>query len=230
MKDLTRWFLGEDLGNLTINGWQWLWAMPPHGSSATTKTSDDLILADIARSIEDVRAIVLQIRGAVERVMSDTKEIQERYDLKCRRHNALIGMSLTFDRQGKILEARSAMAQAIQLEHVISEWQKRVEISKGLLMSAREIYDRRFDILSLLEVDLQMIKTQKDMNNSIGSDRSPDLILLQEKLSIIRVDTEETYDRIQIEIKLSHSSNCRLETTLNDDDLDKRIRELDELS
>jgi hypothetical protein len=49
MKELTRWFLGEDLGNLTINGWQWLWGMPPNSSSATAKTSDDLILEDIAR-------------------------------------------------------------------------------------------------------------------------------------------------------------------------------------
>jgi hypothetical protein len=56
------------------------------------------------------------------------------------------------------------MAQAIQLERVIAEWQKRVKISKELLASAREIYDRKFDILALLEVDLQMIKTQRDMN------------------------------------------------------------------
>ena len=68
-----------------------------------------------------MRAIVLQIRGAVERVMLDTKEIQDRYDFKCKRYDALIGMSLSFDRQGKILETRSMMAQVIQLEHVISE-------------------------------------------------------------------------------------------------------------
>ena len=68
------------------------------------------------------------------------------------------------------------------------------------------------------------------MNKSIGADRSPYLILLQEKLDNIRADTEEIYGKMQIEIQLSHSSNCKLEATLNDDDLDKRIRELDELS
>ena len=224
MKDLTRWFMGEDLGNLTINGWQWLWGMPPSGSSATAKTSDRPILEDIARSLEEVRAIVLQIRGAVERVMLDTTEIQQQHDLKCKRHDELIGMSLTFDRHGKILEARSAMAQAIQLERVISEWQKRVELSKRLLMSTREIYDRKSDILSLLEIDLKMIKTQRDVNNSIGTYRSPDLILLQEKLINIRADTEEIYDQIQIEIRLSHPSNCELGKTLTDDDLDELIR------
>lgn len=162
--------------------------------------------------------------------MLDTKEIQDRYDFKCKRYDALIGMSLSFDRQGKILETRSMMAQVIQLEHVISEWQKRVKISKELLTSAREIYDRKFDILSLLEIELKMIRTQRNMNKSIGADRSPYLILLQEKLDNIRADTEEIYGKMQIEIQLSHSSNCKLEATLNDDDLDKRIRELDELS
>lgn len=224
MKDLTRWFMGEDLGNLTINGWQWLWGMPPSGSSATAKTSDDLILEDIARSLEEVRAIVLQIRGAVERVMLDTKEIQHQHDLKCKRHDELIAISLTFDRQGNIVEARSAMTKAIQLERVISEWQKRVEISKGLLMSTREIYDRKSDILSLLEIDLKMIKTQRDVNKSIGTDRSLDLILLQEKLGNIRADTEEIYDQIQIEIRLAHPSSCELGKTLTDDDLDELIR------
>lgn len=223
MKDLTRWFMGENLGNMTINGWQWLWGMPPNGSSVTAKTSDDPILEDVARSLEEVRAIVLQIRGAVERVMLDTDEIQHQYDLKCKRYDELIAMSLTFDRQGNIVEARSAMAQAIQLERVILEWQKRVEFSKGLLASTREIYDRKSDILSLLEIDLKMIKTQRDVNNSISTDRSP-LILLQERLSNIRADTEELYDQIQIEIRLSHPSNCELGKTLTDDDLDERIR------
>jgi hypothetical protein len=224
MKDLTRWFLGEGLGNLTINGWQWLWGMPPHGSSATIKTSDELMLEDIARSLEEVSALVLQIRGAVERVTLDTEEIQHQHDLKRQRYDELIEMSLTFDRQGNVLEARSAMAQAIQIDRVRSEWQKRVEISTGLLMSTREIYDRKSEILALLEIDLKMIKTQRDVNKSIGIDRSPDLILLQEKLSNMRADTEELYDQIQIEIRLAHPSNCELGKTLTDDDLDELIR------
>jgi hypothetical protein len=224
MKDLTRWFMGEDLGNLTINGWQWLWGMPPHGSSATTKTSDDPILEDIARSLEEVSALVLQIRGAVERVTLDTEEIQNQHDLKCKRYDELIEMSLTFDRQGNVLEARSAMAQAIQIDRVRSEWQKRVEISTGLLMSTREIYDRKSEILALLEIDLKMIKTQRDVNKSIGIDRSPDLILLQEKLSNMRADTEELYDQIQIGIRLAYPSNCELGKTLTDEDLDELIR------
>lgn len=230
MKDLTRWFMGEELGNLTITAWQWLWGMPPHGSSANAKTNDDLMLEDIARSLEEVRAIVLQIRGAVERVMLDTEEIQQQHALKCKRYDELIGMSLTFDRQGKILEARSVMAQAIQLERVISEWQKRVESSKGLLIGTREIYAHKSDILSLLEIDLKMIKTQREVNNSIAIERSPDLILLQEQLSNMRADTQELYEKINIEIQLSQSSNCSLETTLNIEDLDKCIRELNELS
>jgi hypothetical protein len=121
MKDLTRWFMGEDLGNLTINGWKWLWGMPPNGSPETAKTSDDLILEDIARSLEEVHSIVIQIRDTVDRVRLETEEIKHQYRLKCRQRDVLKTMFLEFKRQGNVFEARSAMEKAIQLERVVSE-------------------------------------------------------------------------------------------------------------
>jgi hypothetical protein len=226
MKDLTRWFMGEDLGNVTINGWNWLWGMPPSGSPEAAKTSDDLILEDISRSLEEVRSIVIQIQHTVDRVKLETKEIQHQYRLQSRQRDVLKTMFLEFKRQGNVFEARSAMEKAIQLERVVSEWRKRLDVSHRTLRGIQLAHDQKSADLSLLEIDLKMIKTQRAVNNSIDLLRSSNLTIFQEKLQDIRAATEDRYQEIQIEIKLSHSSYCELDTSLNIDEANEYIQYL----
>lgn len=224
MEDFTRYFMGEPLGNLTINGWKWLWGMPSR-SPETTKTSDDLILEDITRSLAEMRSKLDEIQGIVERVRLVAQEIQHQYHLKCERYQELIGISLESNRQGNILAARSAMAQSIQLERVLSELKERSEVSQGMSIYIQEIYVQKTADLELLEIDLKMSKTQREVNDSIGIDRSPDLIVLQEKLEKVRTEIEDRYHQIQVEIQLSYSSNCKLGNPLNNDDIDAQIEQ-----
>ena len=226
MEDFTRFFMGEALGNLTVNGWKWLWGMSPSHSPATAKTSDDIILEEITRSLVEVRSIIVKIQSAVDRVRLVTQEIEDQYHLKRQHQKELVEISLESDRKGNILAARSAMAQAIQLERFISELQKRLEISQERLMTIQEIYIQKSDDLSLLEIDIKMIKTQREVNISIDLDRSPDLMIFKERLENVRTEIEDRYHQIQVEIQLSHSSNCELGKTLNADDIDERIEEL----
>lgn len=224
MEDLTRYFMGEPLGNLTINGWKWLWGMPSR-SSETVKTSDDLIFEEITRSLAEMRSKLDEIQGIVERVRLVSQEIQHQYHLKCKRHQELIEISLESNRQGNILAARSAMAQSIQLKRVLSELKERSEVSQGMSIYIQKIYVQKTADLELLEIDLKMSKTQREVNDSIGIYRSPDLIILQEKLEKVRTEIENRYHQIQVEIQLSYSSNCELGNPLNNDDIDAQIEQ-----
>jgi hypothetical protein len=227
MEDFTRYFMGETLGNLTVNSWKWLWGMPP-ATPKTTPTSDDIILEDLTRSIAQVRLKVIEIQHTVERVRLSTQAIEDRYQLKCRSHRQLIGIACEFKNQGNIVEARSVMAQMIQLEQFLPQLKQRWETSQGMLSGIQRISDQKSADLTLLEVDLEMIKTQRDMNNSIGIDSYPDLTILQETLQGIRAEVEDRYHQIQIEIQLSNSSNCELGIgkTFNAQDIDARLEEL----
>ena len=226
MEDFTRFFMGEALENLTVNGWKWLWGMSPSHFSEAAKTSDDIILEEITRSLVEVRSIIVKIQGAVGGVRLVTQEIEAQYHLKGEYQKELIEISLESDRKGDILAARSAMSQAIQLERFRSELKKRLEISQDRLITIQEIYIQKSDDLSLLEIDIKMIRTQREVNTSIGLDKSPDLMVLKEKLENVRIEIEDRYHQIQIEIQLSHSSNYELGKTLNTDDIDERIKEL----
>ena len=226
MEDFTRFFMGEALENLTVNGWKWLWGMSPSHFSEAAKTSDDIILEEITRSLVEVRSIIVKIQGAVEGVRLVTQEIEAQYHLKGEYQKELIEISLESDRKGDILAARSAMSQAIQLERFRSELKKRLEISQDRLITIQEIYIQKSDDLSLLEIDIKMIRTQGEVNTSISLDQSPDLMVFKEKFENVRTEIEDRYHQIQIEIQLSHSSNYELGKTLNTDDIDERIKEL----
>jgi hypothetical protein len=225
MEDFTRYFMGETLGNLTVNSWKWLWGMPP-AAPETAPTSDDIIIEDLTRSIAQVKLKVMEMQNTVDRVRLSTQTIQRQYQLKCRSHRELIKISFEFKSQGNIVEARSVMAQVIQLEQFLPKLKERWKTSQGMLTDIQEIYAQKSAELSLLGVDLEMVKTQRDMNNSIGIDSSPDLTTIQEKLQGIRAEVEDRYHQIQAEIQLSNSSNCELGKTFNTQDIDARIENL----
>lgn len=229
MEDFTRYFMGETLGNLSINSWKWLWGMPPSHSPATTTTNDDIILENLTRSIAQVQLKVMDIQNTVDRVRLSNRAIEHQYQLKCRSHRELIKISFEFKSQGNIVEARSVMAQVIQLEQFLPKLKERWETSQGMLTDIQEIYAQKSAEVTLLVVDLEMIKAQRDMNNSIGIDSSPDLTTIQEKLQGILAEVEDRYHQIQAEIQLSNSSDCELGKTFNTQAIDARIEDLKDI-
>jgi hypothetical protein len=99
-------------------------------------------------------------------------------------------------------------------------------VSRRTLLGIQAAHDQKSADLSLLEIDLKMIITQRAVNESLDLARFPNLTILQEKMQNIRAETEDRYHQIQIEIKLSHSSYCELETNLNIDEVDEYIQYL----
>jgi hypothetical protein len=222
MQDFTRWFLGKEL----YEGWKWLWGLPP-SPPANVKTNDEIILEEITRSLEIVRAIVIKIHGTVEQVRTLKKANEEKYKLRQQAHQELIGMSLESKRQGNIFEARSAMGQAIQLELTLPKFKERSDTSQRMLITVQDFQTQKLADFALLEIDLETAKVQRDVNNSIGIDCSPNLIILQEKLENVRADIEDRYHQILVEIQLSDPSNCELRKTFNTEDIDERIRDFE---
>jgi hypothetical protein len=220
MQEFTRWLLGKEL----YEGWKWLWGVP-HSPPATVKTKDETILEDIARSLEVVRAIIVKIQGTVEQVRVLKQATEDKYKQRQQAHQELIGMSLESKRQGDIFEARSAMGQAIQLELTLPKFKERSENSQRMLMTVQDFRTQKLADFALLEIDLETAKVQKAVNDSIGLDCAPDLIILQEKLQNVQADIEDRYHQILVEIQLSDPSNCELGKTFSTEDLDERIRD-----
>jgi hypothetical protein len=227
MKGLVTWLLGDELGKLTINSFKWLLEVPPERSPSKGKTNDEIILEEITRSLEIVRAIVIKIKGTVEQVRALKKANEDKYKLRQQAHQELIGMSLESKRQGNIFEARSAMGQAIQLELTLPKFKERSDTSQRMLITIQDFQTQKLADFALLEIDLETAKVQRDVNNSIGIDCSPNLIILQAKLENVQAEIEDRYHQILVEIQLADPSNCELGKTFNTEDIDERIRDFE---
>jgi hypothetical protein len=227
MKGLVTWLLGDELGKLTINSFKWLLEVPPDRSPNKGKTSDEIILEEITRSLEIVRAIVIKIKGTVEQVRALKKANEDKYKLRQQAHQELIGMSLESKRQGNIFEARSAMGQAIQLELTLPKFKERSDTSQRMLITIQDFQTQKLADFALLEIDLETAKVQRDVNNSIGIDCSPNLMILQAKLENVQAEIEDRYHQILVEIQLANPSNCELGKTFNTEDIDERIRDFE---
>jgi hypothetical protein len=101
-------------------------------------------------------------------------------------------------------------------------------------MRVSEIYIQKESELSLLEIDIENMKTYIAMNNSMNGhhniDKSHELTILQEKIRNSTIEAEDRCREIQIATQLSHLSNCELGTTLTAQDIDERIRVLKDQS
>jgi hypothetical protein len=227
MKGLVIWLLGDELGKLTINSFKWLLEVPPDRSPSKGKTNDEIILEEITRSLEIVRAIVIKIKGTVEQVRTLKKANEDKYKLRQQAHQELIGMSLESKRQGNIFEARSAMGQAIQFELTLPKFKERSDTSQRMLITIQDFQTQKLADFALLEIDLETAKVQRDVNNSIGIDCSPNLMILQAKLENVQAEIEDRYHQILVEIQLANPSNCELGKTFNTEDIDERIRDFE---
>ena len=128
----------------------------------------------------------------------------------------------------QIVEARLVMAKAIEIERILPEFQTKLTSSQSMLMSVNNIHIQQESELSLLEIDVENMKAWIAMNGYHEA-KSHELIILKEKLEHSSIAAEDRCREIQIVSQLSHSSDCELGTTLTTQDIDERIRVLEDL-
>jgi hypothetical protein len=133
---------------------------------------------------------------------------------------------LEYKLMGQIVEARLAMAKAIEIERILPEFQAKLASAEEMLMRVNDIHAQKESELSLLEIDVENMKAYIAMNGH-HDDKSQDLIALQEKLRNSSIEAEDRCLEIQIESQLSNPSNCELGDTLNNQDIDARIAALE---
>jgi phage shock protein A len=233
MKGAINWLFGDDLGKSVINIYNWLLEVPPDRSPAKGKTSDEIILGHAFQLLELMRSKVANLQAVVDRVRRSTHIIQRQYHLKCQCHQELMGMVLESKRVGEIVAARLAMAKAIEIERILPEFQAKLASSEEMLMRVSEIHIQKELELSLLEIDMENMKTYMAMNDSTNGhhdiDRSHDLTILLEQIRNSSLEAEDRCRELQIASQLARPSNCELGATLTTQDLDERIRVLVDL-
>jgi phage shock protein A len=233
MNNLISWLMGDTLGGLIMDSWNWLWQTPSKSTTQVTtvdKNSDDITLEHATQLLVSIAARVLEIKKAVERVRAITHEIKRQYDVKCQQHQELVATVLEYKRLGEIVEARMAMANAIGIERILPELQARLEHSQEMLISINECHTQEQSKLSLLEIEMETIKACMAMNESMGGNQElgkfNDLSNLQEKFRNVQTEIEDRYQQVQIMGQLADKSNFVAQESLNIQDVDERIKSL----
>jgi phage shock protein A len=226
MQNIIIWLFGDELGKSIITSLNWLIEAPPARSSKVEKTSNEITIEHASQLLELMRSKVLNLQHVVEQVRQSTHRNQYQYNLKDQRRQDLSALSLEYKHMGQIVEARLAMAKAIEIERILPEFQAKLVNSEEMLMRVNEIHAQKESELSLLEIDVENMKAYIAMNGH-HDDKSQDLIALQEKLRNSSIEAEDRCLEIQIESQLTNPSNCELGETLNTQDIDARIAELE---
>jgi hypothetical protein len=227
MKNFLVWLMGEP----TIKDLTWLFETPPDRSPSKGKTSDEMAIEHMTQLLESMRSEVAEIQNIIEEFRQTTNDSQHKCDLKHQCYQDLIAIALAAKQQGNMLEARIAMAKAVHTKRIIPVLTAMLNSCQERLISSHEIYAQKEADLAILELDLETIKIQSKMNDSIDGhrdlDKSRDLIALQERFRNAQSDIEHRYQEIQIASQLKNPSNCELGESMNIQDLDALIAELE---
>jgi phage shock protein A len=226
MQNIIIWLFGDALGKSIITSLNWLLEAPPARSPQVEKTSNEITIEHASQLLELMRSKVLNLQHVVEQVRQSTQKNHHQYNLKDQRRQELTALALEYKCMGQIVEARLAMAKAIEIERILPEFQAKLTSSEEMLMRVNDIHAQKESELSLLEIDVENMKAYIAMNG-YHDDKSQDLIALQEKLRNSSIEAEDRCREIQIESQLTNPSNCELGETLNTQDIDARIAELE---
>ena len=236
MNNLISWLMGDTLGGLVMDTWNWLWQTSVKSSPPATtgnkvdKNSDDITLEHANQLLVSITARVLEMQKAVDRVRAITLEIKRQYNVKCKQHQELVATVLEYKREGEMVEARIAMANVIGIERILPELQARLEHSQEMLISINELHTQEQSKLSLLEIEMETIKACMAMNNSMSGNRDldkfNDLSNLQDKFRNVQTEMEDRYQQVQVMSQLSNQSNLAVQEPLNIQDIDERIKSL----
>jgi hypothetical protein len=234
MKGLIIWLMGDKLGESIINGFNWLLEVSPDRSSQVSKNSGEMTIEHAAQLLELMRSKVLNLQQVVEQVHHSTHKSQRQYNLKNHHRQEFITQALEHKQKGKIVEARLTMAKAIEIERILPDFKSKLDRYQEMLMGINEIHAKKESELLMLEVDLEYTIASMAINDSVNNDRSPaqnrELMILQEKLRDFLVETEDSYQQIQIMSQLSNPSASEPSETLNTQDIDARMKELENIN
>jgi hypothetical protein len=229
-EDFTRWLMGEKMGEPTVRAWKWLWGIPSQ-PSPPDPTVDEITLADLERLLESMRLQLQQIEPIIDRVRRETAEIQRQSESKQQAYRELIDRVLAAKQDGNIAEARLLMARAVQVEWIFPELKVRWERSHQRLGELVEFQEQKASELALLSFDLQAVRTQIEINQSLDRHRhihaSPDLIALFDRFQQLGYRTDDLYREIQVLSQFDLSANCMLHDPETACDLDDRIDRLE---
>jgi hypothetical protein len=232
MKGLVTWLLGDELGESTIKGWNWLLEVPPDRSATKGKTSDELTIEHMTQLLESMRLDVVNIQSIVEQFYQDIQQEWQEYHLKWQYCQELKQIILANKQQKNMLEARLKMAKLIQIKRILPDLEANLIGSQERLVSVNEIYLHKEADVVLLEADLRAVKMQLKTNNLFNNhqelEKSRDLLVLQERFRNTQAEIETRHQQIQIEARLAHPSNCQLGETMNIQAIDEEIAKLED--
>jgi phage shock protein A len=232
MQNFIFWLMGDTLGKAAIDTWNWLWQNPDSTPPPTAKNSDDIALEQATQILAAISQRVIKIQAAVQRVKTGTKEMQRQYEVKAQKYQDLIATVSEYQREGKTIEARLTMVEAIGIERILPELKSRWEQSQERLVSINEFYAQEQAQLALLESELETMKNCRIMNISMGinqNEASIDARSLQEKFSNLLEEMESRSDEVQIASQLFSNSNCILNDPLNIADIDAKVQEISQI-
>jgi phage shock protein A len=233
MKGLIIWLMGDKLGESTINGLNWLLEVAPDRSPLVDKNSSEMTIEHAAQLLELMRSKVLNLQRIVEQVHQSTQKSQYKYNLKNNHRQEFMAQALEYKQKGQIVEARLAMAKAVEIERILPDLKSKLDRYQEMLMGINEIHAKKESELLMLEIDLEYTIASMAIKDSVNDDRSPaqnrELMILQEKLRGFLVETEDSYQQIQIMSQLSNPSTSEPRETLNTQNIDDRIKELENI-
>jgi hypothetical protein len=234
MKGLVNWLMGEELTEAAIKGLNWLLEVPPDRTQTKGRTNDDIAIEHMTDLLESMRSNLSDIEHIVIKSQWIAQHHQHELDLKDRHYHQLLATASESKRQGDTLGARMAMIKAVQTKRVLTALDAKLKMSQDRLIGFHEIYAQKEADLIVLEMDLEAIKIQSEMNDSIDGhrdlDKSRDLLALQEQFRNAQADIESRYQEIQITSQLTNPSNCELGEPMNIEHIDNLIAALDDES
>ncbi len=226
-EDFTRWLMGEKMGEPTVRAWKWLWGTPPQSAP----TVDQVTISDLEQLLASRLTQLQQIAPIIERVGLETAEIQRQSKLKGQAYGELIDRVLAAKQSGNLAEARLLMARAVQMEWILPELKLRWERSHQRLSELVEFQAQKESELALLSFDLQAVRTQIEINQSLDRHRqihtSPDLVILLDRFKELGYRTDDLYQEIQVLSQFDPSTNCTIRDPGTACDLDERIERLE---
>jgi hypothetical protein len=225
VKELFTWLMGEQLTEKAIDTYSWLLEVP---ESPPTKPTSELTVERAFKLRDLMRTKVENIQIVVEQVKYRTQKITHQYNLKSQYRHDLIEAILVFKKTGDIISARLAMANKIEIDRTLPDFELKVQASQDLLIAIHEIHARSQSQLSLLEVDLENTLSSIAINDLMNDDLSPgqdrELMELEAKFQEFLVEAEDSYQKVQ---SMNQLSDLDRGETLNAKDIDAQIAELE---
>ena len=178
MQGFIFWLMGENLGKLAINSWNWLWNIPPQPPQTATKpstpppTSETVNAADraaveqAAQSLKVMRTRCGELEIAVSQVVAAAKLAQEQYINKYQHWQSLEAQAIAAHARDDAAGARLAMAQALVIDRILPQMLERVDRAQELAQSAQTKLAQEVELTTIAQTEIEALKALAAMNQA----------------------------------------------------------------